>query len=358
MKMSASPTLRAWKMEKPGSTLVLAESQAPSPGPGEALVEVAGCGLCHTDLGFLDHGVRTRMEPPITLGHEISGTVIALGEGADAALAGRAVLVPAVLPCGECELCRAGHRRICPHQVMPGNDRDGGFASHVLVPSRWLCPVPAGLLQSHELWELAIVSDAVTTPYQAVKRSGLAAGELAVVIGVGGIGVHAVQTAAATGAKVVAVDVDPGRLRLASEHGAAATLDASGLPGKALRKAVAGLARDFGAASERWKIFETSGTVAGQASAYGLLGRGATLAVVGFCMDKLELRLSNLMAFDATAFGIWGCDAALYPEVLDLLEAGRVAVKPFIERHPLDDINQVLDAARAGKLEKRAVLTP
>jgi 6-hydroxycyclohex-1-ene-1-carbonyl-CoA dehydrogenase len=109
-------------------------------GPGEVVVAVAGCGVCHTDLGYYYDGVRTNHALPLALGHEISGRVVAVGEGA-AAWLGTSVIVPAVLPCGECDLCRRGLAPICRAQKMPGNDIQGGFASHIVVPARGLCEV-------------------------------------------------------------------------------------------------------------------------------------------------------------------------------------------------------------------------
>ena len=104
---------------------------------------------------------------------------------------------------------------------------------------------------------------------------------------------------------------------------------------RALRAAI----QDFAAQKElpltEWFIFECSGTAAGQLTAFGLLVHGATLSVVGFTMDKVELRLSNLMAFDARALGNWGCAPDLYPAALDLVLNGRVKVKPFVEQRPL-----------------------
>ncbi len=356
--MSAERKLEAWVMTGKGEPCRHRTTDLPAPPPGEAVVEVAGCGVCHTDISFLYQGVPTRQQPPLALGHEISGTVVDVGPGVDAVLVGRPVLVPAVLPCGECDLCRAGHRRICRSQVMPGNDRDGGFASHVTVPARYLCPVGEDVLKDHELWQLSVVSDAITTPFQAVRNSGLAEGDLAVCIGVGGIGIHGVQIAAAVGARVIALDVDEGKLATAAEHGAGAAIDVKGLSQKDIKGRVKEEARRLGAPAARWRIYETSGTRAGQETAFSLLGFGGYLAVVGFTLDKLELRPSNLMAFDATMAGNWGCDPVLYPEVLQWLADGRLQVGPFVERHPLGEINEVLEAAHAGKLSRRAVLTP
>lgn len=351
-------TWDAWLMTAPGSALERRMLVSLPPGPGEAVVDVAGCGVCHTDLSFLYHGVKTRGELPLVLGHEISGVVRQVGEGADDTLVGRPVVVPAVLPCGACELCRAGHRSICRRQVMPGNDRHGGYASQVTVPSRFVCPVPDSVLATHALWELAVVSDAVATPFQAVRNSGLAAGELAVIVGTGGIGLHAVQIAAATGAKVMALDLDDAKLQLARTAGAQGVVNVRGVATKDIRKLVKAMAESIGAPPYLWKIFEMSGTRGGQETAFGLLGYGASVAIVGYTMDRVEIPLSNLMAFEATARGNWGADPLIYPEVLEWIGDGRVTVRPFVERHALEDINDVFEAAHHGRLTKRAVLTP
>jgi 6-hydroxycyclohex-1-ene-1-carbonyl-CoA dehydrogenase len=351
-------TWDAWLMTAPGAPLERRALEPQAPGPGEAVVQVSGCGVCHTDLSFLHHGVKTRGTLPLVLGHEISGYVHNVGPGIDARLVGRAVIVPAVLPCGECALCRAGRRTICRSQVMPGNDRHGGYQSHVVVPARFLCPVPDELLATHELWELAVVSDAVSTPFQAVKRSGLSAGDLAVFVGAGGIGVHGVQIAAASGAKVIALDVDDRKLEQARVAGAGATLNVSSVNLKDIRKQVRSAADSLGAPPFLWKIFETSGTRAGQETAFGLIGFGAALAVVGYTMDRIEICLSNLMAYDAEVRGNWGADPLRYAEILDWILAGRIRVKPYVERHPLEEINEVFDLAHQGGLLKRAVMVP
>lgn len=108
----------------------------------------------------------------------------------------------------------------------------------------------------------------------------------------------------------------------------------------------------------RWKIFETSGTPAGQLTAFGLLTHGAVLMVVGFTLKPVEIRLSNLMAFDATARGTWACDPALYPAILDLVLDGKVKLTPFVERRPMRRIQETFDDLRAHKVARRPVLVP
>jgi 6-hydroxycyclohex-1-ene-1-carbonyl-CoA dehydrogenase len=167
-----------------------------------------------------------------------------------------------------------------------------------------------------------------------------------------------VQVASACGAKVVAIDVDADKLAIIGKHGAALTLNARELDGKALKAAIGEFAKQNGLPATEWIIFECSGSAAGQLTAYGLLVHGATLSVVGFTMDKVEVRLSNLMAFDARAIGNWGCPPELYPAALDLVLAGAVQIKPFVETHPLADINRVFEAVHHRDIKRRAVLVP
>ncbi len=132
------------------------------------------------------------------------------------------------------------------------------------------------------------------------------------------------QIAAALGATVVALDVDPKKLEMVAEHGAAKTINVREIDPKNLKKEIGAFAKAKGLPSREWMIFECSGTAAGQATAFGLLVHGATLAVVGYTMDKVEVRLSNLMAFHARALGNWGCPPELYPAALDLVLDGQV----------------------------------
>ena len=208
------------------------------------------------------------------------------------------------------------------------------------------------------LAEVSVLADAVTTPYQAAIQAEVRAGDLAIVVGVGGVGGYCVQVCAALGARVVAIDIDDTRLAAYAGYGASLTLNAAQSDARALKQAIAAFAREQGLRGTEWKIFECSGTTAGQATAYGLLVHGAHLAVVGFTMGKLELRLSNLMAFHARAQGNWGCLPEHYPPALDLVLEGRVAMKPFVELHPLDRINEIFEAAHAHRLQARAILVP
>jgi 6-hydroxycyclohex-1-ene-1-carbonyl-CoA dehydrogenase len=342
----------AYVLEAAKTPLVRRSLQIPAPGPTEAIVEVIACGLCHTDLGYADGSVPTKKGIPLVLGHEAVGRVVEAGAEYKA-LVGSTVLVPAVLPCGECPFCKAGRGNACPNQKMPGNDIDGGFSTHFLVPARPLIKIGAGI---SNVAALSVVADAVSTAYQAILRANLIAGDVAIVIGAGGVGGFVTQIASALGAQVIAGDISVDRLNLIAQYGAAETIDLSSKDFKEVRKQVKNFAK--GVPSFRHKIFECSGSTGGQNTAYGLLDRGATMLAVGYTPNKIEVRLSNLMAFDATIHGTWGCPPEVYPGVLQLIEEGKVKLDPFIAYGPMSKVNEYLDAMAAHKLEKRMVMDP
>ena len=344
----------AYQMTAQDAPFERVERPVPSLSEGDALIQVAGCGVCHTDLSFWHQGVPTRHALPLVLGHEISGTVL----DGPSHWVGKAVIVPAVLPCGECELCANGRGNICQAQRMPGNDFDGGFATHVVAPSRFLVPVPEGALAKHSLAELAVIADAVSTPYQVIVKSGLKAGDLAIVVGVGGIGTYMAQLAQILGAKVVLIDIAQDKLDQLKAVGIEAAILSRGLDVKEIKNQVKAWSKKLSAPPHGWKIFETSGTRPGQELAFALLGIAGTLSVVGFTLDKLELRLSNLMAFDASVIGTWGCRPELYEDVLAMVADGRLSLKPFSQVRPLSEINEVFQETLAHKHLKRTILVP
>ena len=344
----------SWQMTELDSEFSLVESSFPELQNDEVLIRIAGCGVCHTDLSFWHYGVKTKKELPLTLGHEISGKVV---EGS-AEWLGKKVIIPAVLPCGDCELCKKGRSNMCQNQLMPGNDFHGGFASHIKVPFNYLCPVPDNVLDKYSLAQLAVIADAVTTPYQVINKAELEEGDFAIIIGAGGIGIYGVLLSKIFGAKVLAIDIDDNKLNIAEQNGADGTLNIKELDIKSTKSKVREIAKEIGVSPYRWKIFEMSGTKAGQELGFALLGFASSLSIVGFTMDKLEVRLSNLMAFDAKLIGTWGCKPELYPEVVDLVAKDKLKIDQFVESFPLSKINEVFNNTLAHKYTKRSVLIP
>jgi 6-hydroxycyclohex-1-ene-1-carbonyl-CoA dehydrogenase len=301
---------------------------------------VAACGFCHTDLHYLDHGVATAKTPPLILGHEISGVVEELGPGSSPWSVGDRVLVTSVIPCGNCEFCRSGRENICPSLQMPGNHIDGGFAEYVRVPTRALVPLPADLA----LASSAVIADALTTPYHAVvHRARVRSGDWVVVVGCGGVGINAVQFAAAAGANVIAVDLRAEKREAARHLGAAEALDPAEFPdlGREVRK------RSDGGADVALEVVGKPETVS---TALSTLRRGGRLCVVGYSDSVAPIPLNRLMFFEYEIVGSLGCRPVDYPRVIEMVRKGKVDLKAVITASiPLDRVGEAAEDLRNGK---------
>ena len=148
------------------------------------------------------------------------------------------------------------------------------------------------------------------------------------------------------------------RLATIASHGAGLTINSATTDFKSLKKQVQSQAKDWGCPKFGTKIFECSGHTGGQETAFGLLTYASTLMVVGFTLGKLELRLSNLMAFDATAQGTWGCVPALYPDALRLVTDGKITLRPFIATYPMSHGPEVVRQVADHEIDRRAILVP
>lgn len=345
---AAVGTMRAAVFYGPGQPLRLEEVPLPVPGPGEVRVRVAACGVCHTDLHYLDHGTPTFKAPPLILGHEASGRVDALGPGVSGWTEGEPVLLPAVLTCGSCRWCRLGRENVCAEMRMFGNHVDGAYAEYVLAPARDVFRLPAAI----PLEEGCIIADALSTPYHAVKNRGqVRPGDTVAVFGVGGVGVNVVQIAAAAGARVIAVDQNPERLAMALSLGASEVVDASQVerPEKRVRS-LAGEGVDV--------AFEAIGKAATLEAAFGSLRRGGRLCVIGYSSETPAWAASKVMFHEMEIVGSLGCRPVDYPSLIDMVAAGRLQLAPLVTaRYPLERINDALDACRQGK-GIRSVVVP
>jgi len=339
--------VKAAVFKAPNEALEVLEVATPDPGPEEALVRVAACGVCHTDLHYLDHGVATFKAPPLILGHEISGTVAAAPEGGTVAEGDR-VLVPAVLGCGRCAACRTGRENVCSRMRMLGNHMDGGYAEYVVVPAHQLVPLPEEL----PLEDSAIIADALTTPYHAVVNRGrVQPGDTVAVFGCGGIGLNVVQMAAGQGARVVAGDVRAPRLSLANELGAEATVDASAeeAAGKAVRQLTSGGAD---------VSFECVGLPATQEEAFYAAKNGGRVVFVGYSPKPMELNAGRVMFREMELVGSLGCRGVDYPRVVDMVRQGQVRLSELVTgRYSLADVNTAFDVLRAGE-GVRSIIVP
>jgi 6-hydroxycyclohex-1-ene-1-carbonyl-CoA dehydrogenase len=359
--------IKTWQMVQPAvfnketkettpGRLEKTEIPVPQLKPGEVLVEVAGCGVCHTDLGYFYDGVPTVSKPPLTLGHEISGTVVA----GDEAWISKEVIIPAVMPCRQCILCKTGRGNRCLNQKMPGNSIGlyGGFSSHIPVPTIDLCEVKTR--GSIPLSHLAVVADAATTPYQAAVRADLQPGDNVIVIGItGGVGQYVGQMTKALGAKtVIGIARSQEKLERAQKFGADFIINSTGKDANAISQEFRGICKANGLPNTGWKIFEVTGVKAGQEIALNLLGFTGKLIVVGFGLAKTEYALGRIMAFDAEIIGTWGCLPEYYPIVLDMVLKGRINIEEFVETRPMSTIAETFAEAHKTPPMKRIVLTP
>ena len=322
----------------PGGQLRLDEIAVPQPGPGEILVRVAACGICHTDLHYIDHGVAT-FKAPVVLGHEVSGTIAALGPGVTRVREGDRVLLPAVFTCGDCRACRTGRENICEKMRMLGNHVDGAYAEYVLAPARECFSLPAEI----PLADACLIGDALSTPYHAVKhRARVRIGETVAVFGCGGVGINAVQFAALAGGQVIAVDIDDRKLEVARQFGASGTLNSRSFErvDKELKK------RTGGGVDLAIEVIGKPETIR---AAYDSLRPGGRLCVVGYCSAPVEIPFSKMMFYELAVIGSLGCRPADLPELIELVRSGRVKLRELVTaRYALEEIYAGLDALRRG----------
>lgn len=316
------------------------EVPAPSPGPGEILVRVAGCGLCRSDLSMRQLpqkiGARMGWRMPFTLGHETAGWVAGLGAGVTGVREGDAVALVSPTSCGTCPHCLRGQDNCCPAGATGrGYGRDGGLADYVLVDSiRALLPL--GDLDPRTAGPL---TDAGATAYHAVRRAlpRIVPGGTVAVVGAGGLGAFAVQfLRALTAARVVAVDTNPDRLAYATDVGAHET-----------QSAVDGL-RSLDA------VLDFVGTDATIASGVAAVRAGGAFGLVGSAGGRLEKGWFGALPRDGEVYTFQGSTIADARDVVALAAAGHVRVE--VEQYPFEEVAAAYAAVAAGTLKSRAVV--
>jgi NAD+-dependent secondary alcohol dehydrogenase Adh1 len=324
--------------------------ERPEPEPlawRDVVVRIGGAGVCATDL----HAIEGLMEPagltpPVVLGHENAGWVHAVGEGVTTVAPGDAVLVYPPFSCGLCVPCRRGHDMHCDRHGFTGLTRDGGFADYVLVDERSLLRLPAGV----EPADVAPHADAGLTAYHAVRQlvPRLLPGSTAVVLGVGGVGHIALQLLRVLGAaRVIAVDTDERRRRLARELGAAEVLGEQADVADAVREATNGAGADV--------VLDFVATDATHEACLAMLARRGLYSLVGYGGMIHVPSVALVVGESQVAGNLVGSWIDLW-ELLQLHAAGDVVLRT--ETHPLEQVNVVLDKLREGEVTGRAVLVP
>ena len=324
----------------------------PTPGPGEILLRVGGAGLCHSDLHLMHWPAGTLpYDLPFTLGHEVTGTVVELGPGADGFRVGDAVVVYGPWGCGVCRRCGRGEEHLCERASETrergcGLGRDGGLADYLVVPSSRLL-VALGDLDPVKAAPLA---DAGLTPYHAIRRAlpHLQPGTSAIVIGIGGLGHVAVQLLRAlSAATVVAVDVRAAALEVALHAGAHTALIADDAIDAELRRAVgpggAGL------------VIDCVGSDATLALAGAAVAPGGHVAIIGMAGGTFPMRRGGVAMETPVVISNWGTRAEL-AEVVALARAGRIELE--VEPVALPDVVAAYRRLERGEVRGRLVAVP
>ncbi|AHY46356.1 Threonine dehydrogenase and related Zn-dependent dehydrogenase [Rubrobacter radiotolerans] len=325
------------------------EIAPPEPGPGEALLRVAACGICGSDVHAFnaDPGFEW-VKPPITLGHEFSGTVESVGSDVSGVEPGDRVVAVAIQGCGLCDLCAEGSTQLCAERVALGLSRDGGMAGYTSVPAKGLVPVPEDLdLKTAALGEpLAVAGRAVGV------RGEVREGQSVVVSGPGPIGVMCAMLARSRRAEVLLTGVGPDtEARLpAAERAGIPTANLSDAPLEDH------LRRRFGERGpEVW--IESSGSVRALDSAIKAVRPGGRVVVVGLYAQKMAFFPTDSVRREIGLVFSYSCNLADYTAALGALASGDLDPAPMLSEFPLTDASAAFEEVRRGRAVK-ALLVP
>ncbi len=326
--------------------LIIAEVNRPEPAAAEVLVEVEACGVCHSDLHVAD-GDWTQLagiiKKPLILGHEVAGRVVEKGPEVRDLHIGDRVGVPWIQwTCGRCEFCRDGNENLCPSQMITGVTVDGGYAEFLKARASHVQKIPDDLSSA----EAAPLFCAGVTVFRALRQAKISPGQRLAVFGIGGLGHLAVQLGRAFGAEVMAIDIVEEKLALAESLGASQTLNAG----------LTNVAQELRAKGGVHVAMVTSAAKAAYNMAFHCVRPTGTLLVVGLPADDIcfppIMMAAGEVRIQASAVGT----REDLREVLAMAAAGKVHCR--VAKRPLEQVNEVLDQLRRGKISGRVVLTP
>ena len=316
----------------------------PDPGPGETVVDIQACGVCHTDLHYREGGINDDF--PFLLGHEAAGVVSAVGEGVTNVAVGDTVILHPLITCGVCRACRAGNDMHCTDSSFPGLSHDGGMAEYLLTSARACVKLDPRTRPA----DVAALADAGITAYHAVRKAiGLLyPGTTAVVIGAGGLGHIGVQCLAAlTATTIVVVDRNPDALKLASQIGAQQTVVADGGQVEAVRELTGGRGADV--------VLDFVAEQGAEADGWAMTGGGGSYFVIGYG-GTLHVPTLDIISTERNIIGnIVGTYNDL-AELMDLAQDGRVTL--HTRTYPLDAAGDAFADLDAGRVRGRAILIP
>jgi propanol-preferring alcohol dehydrogenase len=322
--------------------LVIQEVPVPTPGPGQALVEIVASGVCHTDLHAAEGDWPVKPTPPFIPGHEGAGIVMAVGPGVTHVKIGDRVGIAWLhSACGHCEFCLSGWETLCHQQQNSGYSVNGSFAQYALAQADYLGRIPENL----SFVEAAPILCAGVTTYKGLKQTKTRPGEWVVISGAGGLGHVAIQYAKVMGMHVAAVDLGPEKMALARKLGAEITIDAKTQdPATEIQKQIGGA----------HGVLVTAVSTIAFKQAIGMLRRGGICVLNGLPAGEFPVSI-----FDVVLNGYTICGSIVGTR-LDLEEslafAAEGKVKATIEPLPLNSVNDVFDRMKKGKINGRVVL--
>lgn len=340
--MPIPKTMQAAVVEKFGEPLVVREVPVPTPGPGQALVEIFASGVCHTDLHAADGDWPVKPTLPFTPGHEGAGIVVALGPGVTHLKLGDRVGIAWLhSACGHCKFCLSGWETLCLEQKNSGYSVDGSFAQYALAQADYLGRIPENLT----FVDAAPILCAGVTTYKGLKETETRPGEWVVISGIGGLGHVAIQYARAMGLRVAAVDLGPEKIALARKLGAEIAVDAKTQdPAVEIQKQIGGAQG----------VLVTAVSTIAFKQAIGMLRRGGTCVLNGLPPGEFPISIFDVVLNRYTIRG------SIVGTRLDLEEALTFAadghVKATIETQPLESINDVFARLKSGQVNGRVVL--
>ncbi len=348
--------MKSYVVREFGAALAELETPTPTPQGTQVLLEVAHCGVCHSDVhlreGSFDLGggkrLLSKLSLPHVLGHEIEGRVAAAGPDAAVRIGARHAVFPWI-GCGRCSACRRGEENICSgetRQLGCSSGAAGGYATHVMVPH------PRYLIDYGEV-EPALAAACMCsglTAYSALKKLGRIEGdERILLIGCGGVGMMGIQFARALGSAPLVADIDAGRRQAALSVGAGSVYDAAD-PGTPDR-----IRTDTGGGPGA--VIDFVGSEASFALASRVARRGGRIVVVGLFGGALQLPLPMIPLRQLAILGSNTGTLAETHEMMALVRAGRIAPIP-LTRRPLAEAESALSSLQRGAVTGRLVLLP
>jgi propanol-preferring alcohol dehydrogenase len=335
--------MQAAVVEQFGQPMIIRELDIPIPGPGQILVKTEACGVCHTDVHAADGDWPLKPKPPFVPGHEAIGRVSAVGAGVTLVKEGDRVGVPWLYSaCGHCEYCLTAWETVCAEAKFGGYTQNGGFGEYLIGDPNYVALIPDGL----EAQLAAPLICAGITTYKGIKVTEARAGEWIVISGAGGLGHLAIQYAKIMGLQVCAVDIDDGKLALATQMGADLVVNAQHPAAvEAVKKGTSGGAHG---------VLITAPSLSAFRQGVAMTRKRGTCVLVGLPPGEFPVPLFDVVANCITIRGSFVGNREDMAETLAFAAEGRV--KADIELVPLSAINSIFSRLKEGKVAGRVVL--